>query len=100
MTSLAEQLQAMKNNLEIAEKELASLNAGRKSSAPRLRKSLMDLKKASHTMRSATTSYARDLPTKPRKPKPPAEPEPEEPAEPVKPKRKPKAKAVEPDVQA
>lgn len=99
--SLAEQLQSLKNNLEIAEKELASLNAGRKSSAPRLRKSLMDVKKMSHTMRSATTSYARDLPTKPRKPKPAAEPA--EPAEPVavKPRKpKPKAKAVEPDVQA
>ena len=64
--SLQDQLASLKSNLEIAERELNLLNSGRKSSAPRLRKSLMDLKKSSHAMRASTTLYAKELPTKTR----------------------------------
>lgn len=64
--SLQEQFANLKSTMDIAEKELNMLNSGRKSSAPRLRKSLMDLKKNSHSLRSATTEYTRSLPTKTR----------------------------------
>ena len=69
MSNLEEQFAALKNHLAVAEKEMASLKAGRKSAAPRLRKSLMAIKTGSHSMRSGATSYVRELPTKSRKPK-------------------------------
>jgi hypothetical protein len=64
--SLSDQLQKLKASVEIAENELGSLNSGRKSAGPRLRKSLMDIKKYSHSMRSATTEFSKSLPTKTR----------------------------------
>ncbi len=53
--------------LAIAEQEYASLKSGRKSSAPRLRKSLMALKNDSHKLRGSTTLLVKGLPTKSRK---------------------------------
>ncbi len=80
MSSLEEQFAALKNHLSVAEQEMASLKAGRKSAAPRLRKSLMAIKTGSHAMRSGATTYVRELPTKSRKQKevvPVVEPTPE-----------------------
>jgi hypothetical protein len=58
---------SIKAQLAIAEQEYASLKAGRKSSAPRLRKSLMALKNDSHKLRGSTTLLVKGLPTKSRK---------------------------------
>jgi len=58
---------SLKNQLAIAEQEYSSLKAGRKSSAPRLRKSLMALKQDSHKLRGSTTLLVKGLPTKSRK---------------------------------
>jgi hypothetical protein len=69
MSSLEEQFAALKNHLAVAEQEMASLKAGRKSAAPRFRKSLMAIKTGSHAMRSGATTFVRELPTNRRKPK-------------------------------
>jgi hypothetical protein len=58
---------SLKNQLAVAEQEYNSLKAGRKSSAPRLRKSLMALKNDSHKLRGSTTLLVKGLPTKSRK---------------------------------
>ena len=58
---------SIKAQLAIAESEYASLKSGRKSSAPRLRKSLMALKNDSHKLRGSTTLMVKGLPTKSRK---------------------------------
>ena len=63
MSSLEEQFASLKNHLLVAEQEMASLKAGRKSAAPRLRKSLMAIKTGSHSMRAGATTYVRELPT-------------------------------------
>ena len=67
--SLEEQFNLLKSQLSICESELNSLKSGRKSSAPRLRKSLMMIKANSHSMRHSTTEYVKGLPTKPKKKK-------------------------------
>ena len=74
MSSLEEQFASLKNHLAVAEQEMASLKAGRKSAAPRLRKSLMAIKTGSHSMRAGATTYVRELPTKSRKQKEVVEP--------------------------
>ena len=81
--SLEEQLATLKSHLNTAEQEYLSLKSGRKSAAPRFRKTLMNIKTGSHGMRAGATAYVRELPTKSRKAKvEPVEPEPEpEPAE-------------------
>ena len=63
---LTEQFQTLKNHMDTCEKELNSLKGGRKASSARVRKSLMEIKKASHGMRGATTEFTKGLPTKPR----------------------------------
>ena len=99
--SLEEQFNTLKSQLSICESELNSLKSGRKSSAPRLRKSLMMIKANSHSMRHSTTEYVKGLPTKQKKKKEEDVPKAEVVSEPVsqtveepKPKRKSK-KAVE-----
>lgn len=77
MSTLDEQFNNLKAQLAVAESEMNSLKAGRKSAAPRLRKSLMAIKTGSHSLRAGATSYVRALPTKSRKPQ----------VEPEKPKR-------------
>ena len=67
MSNLEEQFNCLRVQLSIAESEYNSLKAGKQSSAPRLRKSLMALKTGSHAMRAGTTSFVRVLPTKTRK---------------------------------
>ena len=52
--------------LEVAEKEIASLQGGRKASAARARKSLQIIKGLAHTMRKNIVEFSRSLPTKKR----------------------------------
>jgi uncharacterized protein (DUF3084 family) len=63
---LREQLDSLKNHLQSAELEYEQLQGGKKASASRLRKSLMNMKTVSHTARGTTTNYMKALPTKPR----------------------------------
>ena len=52
--------------LETAERELASLENGRKASAARARKALQIIKGLSHALRKQVVEYSRSLPTKKR----------------------------------
>jgi hypothetical protein len=63
MTSIDEQIAKIKTHTENIETEYNSLKSGRKSAAPRLRKSLLNLKKEAHTMRASTTEFLHSLPT-------------------------------------
>ena len=56
----------IKMQLEVAEKEIASLEGGRKASAARARKALQIIKGLSHTMRKQIVEYSKGLPTKKR----------------------------------
>ncbi len=71
--------------LETAEREIASLEGGRKASAARARKALQIIKSLSHTLRKQVVEYSKNLPTKKRG-------EPTEPIEPIEPTVKPKPK--------
>lgn len=66
MTNLSDQILLMKQSLDEAEKELKSLEAGRKASAPRARKSLQALKQSSHQLRKQITESVKSMPTKKR----------------------------------
>ena len=63
MTSIDEQIAKIKTHTENIETEYNSLKLGRKSAAPRLRKSLLNLKKEAHIMRASTTEFLHSLPT-------------------------------------
>jgi hypothetical protein len=52
--------------LETAEREIASLEGGRKASAARARKALQIIKGLSHTLRKQVVEYSKGLPTKKR----------------------------------
>ena len=56
----------IKMQLEVAEKEIASLEGGRKASAARARKSLQIIKGLSHALRKNIVEYSKGLPTKKR----------------------------------
>ena len=77
----------IKMQLEIAEKEIVSLEGGRKASAARARKSLQIIKGLSHTLRKNIVEYSKGLPTKKRGEAGATEP-PTEPIAPITPKRK------------
>ena len=66
MSTLSEQLIQMKTVLTDIENESKSLQGGKKASGARARKSLMKLKKQSHTMRKSITEHTKSLPTKTR----------------------------------
>ena len=81
----------IKMQLEVAEKEIASLQGGRKASAARARKSLQIIKGLAHTLRKNIVEFSRSLPTKKRagvEAGPIAPIEPIEPIAPIAPKRK------------
>ena len=98
--SLSEQFTTLKAAITVAENELAALNGGKKSAAPRFRKSLQNIKLQSQLIRKATTEHTKKLPVKQRIKKPTTilellseptpEPEPEPIPEPVveQPKKK------------
>ncbi len=107
MTSLSEQILLMRKSLDETEKELKSLESGKKASAPRARKNLQALKQSSHQLRKQITESVKAMPVKARAKKAEAvdvqdarmsqveEPE-AEPAPVKKPKsRKPRVKKVE-----
>ena len=105
MTSLSDQVLLMRKSLDECEKELKSLESGRKASAPRARKSLQALKNSSHAMRKQITESVKSMPVKKKVSKKSEEvlpmeeikqlqAEPEEPEEPVKKPRKPRVKKV------
>ena len=99
-SSLSEQFTTLKAAIQTAESELQLLAAGRKSSAPRFRKSLQNIKNQSQLLRKATTEHTKKLPVKQRikkpttilellsEPTPTPEPEPIEQVEPTKKKTK------------
>ena len=70
--------------LETAEREIASLEGGRKASAARARKALQIIKSLSHALRKQVVEYSRSLPVKKR--------ETEGATEPTEPTAKPKPK--------
>ncbi len=76
--------------LETAEREIASLENGRKASAARARKALQIIKGLSHTLRKQVVEYSKGLPTKKRE----TTEAPTEPTEPTEPETKPKRKRV------
>ena len=98
--SLSDQFTTLKAAITVAENELAALNGGKKSAAPRFRKSLQNIKLQSQLIRKATTEHTKKLPVKQRIKKPTTilellseptpEPEPEPIPEPVveQPKKK------------
>ena len=69
-SSLSEQFTTLKAAIQTAESELQLLAAGRKSSAPRFRKSLQNIKNQSQLLRKATTEHTKKLPVKQRIKKP------------------------------
>ena len=71
--------------LDTAEREIASLEGGRKASAARARKALQIIKGLSHALRKQVVEYSKGLPTKKRSGE---AAEPIEPTEPIAPKRK------------
>lgn len=71
--NLQDEISVLKNNITIIEKEWESLQSGRKSAAPKLRANLMSIKKQCHNLRSKTTEFTKNLPTKTRVKKEPVE---------------------------
>jgi hypothetical protein len=68
--SLSDQFTTLKAAITVAENELAALNGGKKSAAPRFRKSLQNIKLQSQLLRKNTTEHTKALPVKPRVKKP------------------------------
>ena len=80
--SLSTSITSLRTMLDTAENEIKSLELGRKASSARARKSLQNIKTASHVLRKEITAHTKSLPTKSRTKK--VEPEPVvEPTEPV-----------------
>ena len=77
----------IKMQLEVAEREIASLEGGRKAASARARKSLQIIKGLAHALRKQVVEYSKGLPTKKRAGEVavPCEPAP---TEPIAPKRK------------
>lgn len=66
--NLIDSINECKTLLEQAEKETNSLMKGCKASAPRIRKSLQEIKKRIPLIRKHITVYLKDMPTKKRTP--------------------------------
>jgi len=64
--SLQEQFVKLKNLVETSENEIKSLEAGRKASAPRVRKALQQIKTISHDLRKSITEHVNSMPVKSR----------------------------------
>ena len=80
--SLSESITSLRTMLDTCENEIKSLESGRKASSARARKSLQNIKTASHSLRKEITAHTKSLPTKSRTKK--VDPEPVvEPAEPT-----------------
>jgi hypothetical protein len=64
--SLNDSIVGMQGMLDNAKLEITSFDSGNKSAAARARKSLQNIKSASHTMRKDIMSKAKTIPVKPR----------------------------------
>jgi hypothetical protein len=64
--SLSQSITSLRTLLDIADKEIKSLESGRKASAARARKSLQNIKISCHTLRKDITLFTKELPTKTR----------------------------------
>ncbi len=77
-------MNALKAHMDTAEKELASLQGGKKASAARARKALGQMKSLCHSMRKGVIEHVKTMPTKKKAtalvPEPAPEPEPVPPA--------------------
>ena len=73
MTTLIQNYYTLKANVDNLEKELKSLESGKKASSARSRKCLQTIKAQSFNMRKDITNYTKTLPTKKRTTKPPSD---------------------------
>ena len=80
--SLSDSITSLRTMLDTCENEIKSLESGRKASSARARKSLQNIKTASHSLRKDITTHTKALPTKSRSKKV-VEVEPAEVVEPV-----------------
>ena len=64
--SLSTSITSLRTMLDTAETEIKSLEMGRKASSARARKSLQNIKTASHVLRKEITAHTKSLPTKSR----------------------------------
>ena len=64
--SLTESISSIKAHLTTAESELNSLQAGKKASSGRARKSLQHIKQLAHLLRKQIIEHTKSLPTKKR----------------------------------
>ena len=92
MTNLTEQMNTLRTYMDTAEKELASLQAGKKASSARTRKALGQIKTLCHLMRKEVVSHVKSMPVKSKKATAPEEPAPPEPVPPAKDSKKRKTK--------
>ena len=64
MSSLSENMNALKAHMANAERELASLHSGKKASSARARKALGQIKTLCHLMRKGVIEHVRTMPVK------------------------------------
>ena len=81
--SLSDSITSLRTMLDTCENEIKSLESGRKASSARARKSLQNIKTASHSLRKDITTHTKALPTKSRSKKTVEPAEVVEPAEPT-----------------
>ena len=86
--SLSESITSLRTMLDTCENEIKSLESGRKASSARARKSLQNIKTASHSLRKEITAHTKSLPTKSRTKKVEVEPESVQPEPTPEPKKR------------
>lgn len=64
--SLSESITALRTMLDSADKEVKSLEGGKKASSARARKALQNIKGGCHVLRKNITSHQKTMTTKPR----------------------------------
>ena len=94
--SLSTSITSLRTMLDTAENEIKSLELGRKASSARARKSLQNIKTASHVLRKEITAHTKSLPTKSRSKKAVEPAEVVEPPTPEPKKRVSRSKKIDP----
>jgi hypothetical protein len=64
--SLIDSITSLRTQLDNAELEIKSLAGGKKIAGPRARRSLQNIKNASHSLRKSITDHTKGMVTKPR----------------------------------
>ena len=64
MTSLSQSITSIRTRLDNAEKEVKSLECGKKASSARARKSLQNIKTNCHSLRKNITEHTKSIPIK------------------------------------